>query len=403
MAQFPKLGYNRLMPLIPAYITTFIVYGAVTPYIPLLIRGLGYSPVFVGVLLGVFEGGGIAGPFIFGYFADKMGRYKPGLIVTYALTIAPMVPLALFIKPWASVLLIAIFALGYKSTIPLMEAVTTITLGNTGNYGKIRTAGSASFILMVLFLQWTPFLRPNTPFHICFWIILTAAPAVGVMALTPAKYTTYSRSRNRKPGGPREGSIWSPLFILGFIMIALSRIAMSPVYSFFPLYLTEFMGWDAVGLMFALSAASEIPLMFVSRSLIRRFGSLRLLALASAAIGVRLLIYALFPTRPAIIIAQLLHSLCFGVFHPAAISLIASCVPPERRALGMSLYLSVGTGLPYLVGNTIGGFIVEYAGYRTLFASFTVFSVLAMGVYLFILPHRGSGNGGSRLPDGETI
>jgi PPP family 3-phenylpropionic acid transporter len=75
------------------------------------------------------------------------------------------------------------------------------------------------------------------------------------------------------------------------------------------------------------------------------------------------------------------------VFHPAAVSFITSCVPPARRALGMSLYLSLGTGVPTLIGNLAGGFIVEYFGYRQLFMSFALFAVVGLLLYFITRKH----------------
>ena len=54
----------------------------------------------------------------------------------------------------------------------------------------------------------------------------------------------------------------------------------------------------------------------------------------------------------------------------------------------MSLYLSLGTGLPTLIGNMMGGVIIDHWGYRILFLSFTIFPVLALGVYALMIPHR---------------
>jgi PPP family 3-phenylpropionic acid transporter len=54
----------------------------------------------------------------------------------------------------------------------------------------------------------------------------------------------------------------------------------------------------------------------------------------------------------------------------------------------MSLYLSLGTGLPTLVGNILGGYIIDHGGYRVLFGSFIVFPVLALGLYWFTSFHR---------------
>jgi PPP family 3-phenylpropionic acid transporter len=367
------------MKLLPLFITTFVVYAAVTPYLPLLIRGLGYSPAIVGILLGIFEGAGIVGPFVFGHWADKLGRYRSGLIITYVLTILAVIPLVLCINPWISALLIAVLAIGFRSTIPLLDAVTTIKIGKTGDYGKIRTFGSISFIVMTLFFQWTSFLRPNTSANIALWIGISSALAIVPAALFPSKYINVGPRPPRAASAP--GRFRTPLFILGFTMIMLCRVGMAPVYSFFPLYLVEFMNWDAVGIMFALSSAAEVPCMFISHRLIQRYGALPLLAASAAAIAVRLGIYAFIPLKAGIVAAQLLHALCFGIFHPAAIALIAGSVPPEHRALGMSLYLSLGTGLPSLLANSAGGFIVEHAGYPALFASYSVFPVLAALLY----------------------
>jgi PPP family 3-phenylpropionic acid transporter len=302
---------------------------------------------------------------------------------------------------------IAFLALGFRSSIPLVDALTTITIGAAGNYGRIRTIGSISFILTVLFCQWTPVLRPNTAFNIASWIGITSALAVISTALIPARYTLSARSRPQAPETPastmpaggisgarrrmrravrseRKPGIWSPLFIMGLLMIALCRLAIAPHYSFLSLYLVEFMHWDAVGIVFAVSTTAEVPFMFISHRLIRRFGPLPLIAAAAAATGVRLGIYALFPFKPWIIAAQLLHSLCFGIFHPAAVAFISESVPPERRALGMSLYLSLGTGFPSFFGNILGGFIVEHSGFRVLFGSFTIFAVVAVVLFFFI-------------------
>jgi PPP family 3-phenylpropionic acid transporter len=77
----------------------------------------------------------------------------------------------------------------------------------------------------------------------------------------------------------------------------------------------------------------------------------------------------------------MLHSFTFGVFHPAAIAFIATNVPPEKRAVGMTVYMSLGTGFPTFLGNIAGGIIIEYAGYRMLFGSFIIFALLALFLY----------------------
>jgi PPP family 3-phenylpropionic acid transporter len=185
-----------------------------------------------------------------------------------------------------------------------------------------------------------------------------------------------------KPADIHAGKkIISFYFIIGFMLIFASRFSMVSFYTFFPLYLTEVIGWNAIGLMYALSAGSEIPFILFSDRIVRRFGALPLLAFSTAAVCVRLLLLAFFTVKAVFIGAQLLHALCYGVFHPAAINFISRVFPPEKRGLGMSIYLALGTGLPTLIGNMAGGGIVEAAGYRFLLAIYAAVSGAAVILY----------------------
>jgi PPP family 3-phenylpropionic acid transporter len=362
---------------IPSFIFSSLVAAIIAPYLSIMLRDLGYSPVWVGVLLGVHSGAGIAGPIIFGHLADRTGNYRPVLIVSCILPALIVFPLIRLVHPALSAILLALLAFGQRSVISLLDAVTTIQIGRTGNYGKVRVWGSLSFIFMTLFLQWTPFLKPNSAAHIGSWIFLASIISIMPILLLPGVFLRSSAEHHaEEPSKEAENvsSSVSPRFTLsayalgGFVTIFLCSFSMSSVYTYFPLYLTEVIRWDMVGLMFGLATISEVPIIFLSSALVRRFGSLPLLTLASAGIVLRLLIWAFLPFKPCILASQLLHSLCFGVFHPAAVYFIASIFPTQKRGLGMSVYIALGSGLPALIGNVAGGAIVEAAGYQFLFA-----------------------------------
>ena len=323
------------------------------------------------------------GPFLFVRLADRHGKYKASIIIAYILTAASAIPLAIFISPVASAVFIALFAIGYRSATPLTDAIITINLGDSGNYGRVRVSGSIAFVSFVLLLQVVPVLRPNTAINIAFWICMTSLLAILVTIFLPLSYSGQKSPSEDTAKRSPDKSIWTPFFVMGLACVALNRLAMTPVNSFFSLYLVEYMRWDSVGFMWALASIAEIPFLYLSNRIIHRFGAMPILAFSSGTVGLRLALYAIFPFKAGIIIAQLLHSCCFGLFHPAAIAFISSCVPPKQRSLGMTLYVSVGTGLPTFIGNFFGGFIVDHAGYRPLFGCFTIFALLSMAIYIF--------------------
>jgi len=350
----------------------------------ILLRDLGYSPIWVGLLLGISAGVGIAGPFAFGYWADKTGSYRRALVVSAVLPALVAVPLVIWVHPALSIFFLSLHALGLRSGFSLLDAVTTIQIGKTGNYGSIRVWGSVSFVAVALLLQVVPFWRPDTAFNIALW--LTVFSALSVVPLLLLRRSSLSSSSPASRYGGGEGlPLFSAYVIGGMGIIFAISFSMSAIHSYLPLYVTEVLQLNVLGLLFAIGTASELPFLFLSVLLIRRFGPVPLLAVSALGVTLRLLLLAFFPFAPAVFASQLLHALCFGTFHPAAVYFIAGIFPPGRRGRGMSLFIALGMGLPALVGTMTGGALLETLpgapGFRALFALYA--AVAALGILVF--------------------
>jgi MFS transporter, PPP family, 3-phenylpropionic acid transporter len=380
-----------------AFFFLFAIYGVASPYLQLLVKGLGYGPAAVGLFLGLFEVVGIFGPMAVSRAADRSGRLKPTLIACAAMACASLPPLVLLKGPVVAVLSLSLLALGLKSMVPIMDSAAIAAASNRPgwDYGRLRAAGSVGFVAIALALQLAPGFDRSPPTRIALWVG-GAALAFGLcLFFLPENLKRSSEGRAPAPTGAANGTTPSStaalsagrphgslgVFILGLAVIALGRLAMAPISSFFSLYLVDEVKWDAVGGMWALAAAAEVPLMILSGRIIGALGPMRAVALGSAAIALRLSIYALFPCPAGIVAAQLLHSLCFGLMHPAGVAFVALCIRPDRRAAGMAAYMGLGVGLPTFAGSALGGLIVESWGYRVLFGSFIVFALAAMALY----------------------
>ena len=364
---------------IPSYILMFSVTAVAAPYLSILIRDLGYSPSWIGILLGISEAAGISGPFLFGFWVDKTGNYRASLVVSCIMPAFAIIPLVTWIHPVVSAVFLALLAASSRSCISMLDAITTIQIGKSGNYGRIRVWGSISFIVVSLMLQWTPFFKPVNAGNISLWMIAISVLAVIPFLLLPSALlktsvikrtndtdSEDSNSQNKDPD-EKNISLFSTYALCGFGIIFLSRVAMSIAYTYFPLYVTEILNWNMLGILVALAAVAEVPMFFISSRLIRRFGPIPLMVLSSIGIVVRLLIWAFLPYKSIIIFSQLLHSLCYGIFHPTAVYFVSSVFSAKNRGTGMSIYMAVGMGLPSLIGNMLGGVIIDTAGYKTLF------------------------------------
>lgn len=373
-----------------SYFVLFAILGVTSPYLQLLVRGLGYGPAAVGLFLALFEVVGILGPLVLARLADAHGSYRLALTAAAATFILALPGLALVPRAWVTGLCLALLALGLKTLIPVMDAAgvnwsLANSVGGAGggkkkvSYGVLRAIGSLGFIAMALAVQLLPDFDHSPPWKMA---IAASIPA-GIFILTclflPAPPKREPDPARKAEGGARR---FDPVFALGLLVIGLSRVAMAPFASFISLYAVEDLGIHRAGLVWALGGAAEIPLMLISSRIIARLGAMGSIALGSGAIVLRLLILSFVPSALGLFGSQLLHSLCYGLFQPAAVAFVAQRVPPERRSSGMAIFMGLGVGLPTVLGSALGGFVVEAGGYRALFASFTVFALAGMSVYL---------------------
>jgi PPP family 3-phenylpropionic acid transporter len=110
----------------------------------------------------------------------------------------------------------------------------------------------------------------------------------------------------------------------------------------------------------------------------RKLSAYFFLMVGSVAMALRLCLYVWFPTKTGLILSQTLHAFCYGAFHPAALNYIASHVRKDRLGAGISLYFSLASGLPSVVGSMVGGHMVDAFGYARMFYTYAAVSLAAV-------------------------
>jgi PPP family 3-phenylpropionic acid transporter len=326
-------------------------------------RGFGHGQV--GLLLGVLRVAGILGPLLIGRMADRTCRYRLILQLCLAASVLFMVPLQYISSAWAFVPFLLIVGAGNASLIPLSDAFANRELPDpTHRYGQIRLFGSLGFIACSLALQLARLIDSSSSLSILLNYAALAAIYLGALFFLPACTTPTADGSS----GDRDRHFARP-FWFGMGIIFLGSFTMTGVNSFLSLFIQEGLGWKNVSLMAAIAAVAEAPLFFFSGRLIHRWGLRSMFLVSLAAMVVRLLLYALVPVLWAVVAAQLLHSLTFGLFQATTVQFVNRHVPRSRVALGMTVANTMGWGLSSLVGSMIGGYLIESFG-------FSVFHVL---------------------------
>lgn len=354
---------------------------------------MNYSVTQVGLLLSIFEIFGVIIPFFTGNIPAKSGKY--GLFLCVSGLILALIPVPLFSIPLFGItaLCLGLYAAFIKGAVPVSDTFIHVLLGTKSDlYGRIRAVGSLGFVCANMIMQRFMRIDSINTLETILWMsvpaIIFALSLVFIPGLLKPVFVSAVHSKGkRKTFGSRRGGFFnqfSSRYWLVLALIFLTIFGQVPTSRFLSMYVKEYLHSDAAGLLWIVSALSEIPFMFFSSRFIRRWGSLRLILCAAFVSSVRNVMYVLFPTVWGAAAAQMCNSITFGLFHPAAVMFAAAQVRRAEDTVLSQLLYSVGTiGIASVLASALGGFVIDRFGYPFLFISYSAFPLA--GILLFVI------------------
>jgi PPP family 3-phenylpropionic acid transporter len=375
-----------------AYFFVNATFVIVNPYLQVLLDNLGFGFKAVGVFIACFEGFGILGPLLVGYLANKKNLYKEMVILSLIIGSITFYLLAFAHSYLSVILLITVTGFFFRAVAPGLDSIGNLAVkGDSSKYTKIRAAGTMGYAVVSAILSFIkkPNIDSNT--SIGFWFIVICLLSVFTMFFVPKQepiVINYKKPIKDDGSEDVEDKWYNKGLIIGLIVIGLSRFSLSGTYSFLSLYSIKEVGYTDLTTLNLIATLAEFFVMLYSGYLlqVKKVKPLYLLMLGSLAISVRVLIYAFLPSVKFLLLAQTLHGLCFGAFHPAAIVFINQHVRNDKVGVGISLYYALSTGLPAVLGSTIGGVLVSNYGFKTLFIFYCIIGLVA--VFTGIIFHK---------------
>jgi PPP family 3-phenylpropionic acid transporter len=248
--------------------------------------------------------------------------------------------------------------------VPLIDsAVLDLVAGTGETYGRIRVWGSIGFTLITWLVGLVLREQGLNWLFYSYAGLLTAA-AFAALGL-PARRQSWAASFGASLGRLlRQRPLL--LFLAGSF---LTGSALQTSYSFFPLYLQR-LGGDAawVGAAGAISALSEMPVIFFSSRLFQSLGVAGALALGHLAFAVRWWLLSGLRAPALALATQAMHGLSFGPFLTAGIAFVEERTPPGMHATAQSLLTAMAFGLGAAAGALGGGWLYDTVGPARMFA-----------------------------------
>lgn len=369
----------KLLPPKLFYFFWFFALGSAMPFIVLYYRRVGLDEAQIGLLLalsGVTQI--VAGP-LWGLLADalRLRRLLPVVIVGTLVPVALIGRVTDFAPIFALALTQALFSVAVS---PLADSATLAALGeHRERYGAQRVWGAVGWGISTVVAGWLV-----EPERLGLGMIFWAYPLMGGLAvlasLAMPRAALPSTGVNLAGGARRllRDPRWAR-FLVSALLIGCSGAL---VHGFLSLYLEDLgAGGEQIGLAYLVASISELPVMAISPIVLRRWGARPLLVVSGLAYAVRMALFASAPVPEWVLVAQLLHGLCFAAMWTGGVVEAQRLAPPGLEATAQSLFGTAVFGVAVAIANTVGGVIYRDLGFGALFASAAVLALLgALGM-----------------------
>jgi len=382
--------------ILVAYLVFYAALGSAYPFLPVFYKDIGLELDQIGLLIAVQATLMLLFSPLWGGLSDRFPRSR--LTLPLAAAIATFGATALYLALGFLAVLVAslVLFIGLAGVSPMLDARTLETLGpeRRHRFGQVRAFGSLAFVVATLIVG---VLLDGYGPRSLFWVYIPMlALTVIVTATIPRRGA--GRSVSLRSGAARILSVPGvPLFLAGFVVV---WAALTGTNTFYSIQVVAIGGTGAqVGLIWAIGATVEVPIMYVFPRLAKRVGAERLLVLGAMSFALRTGLSA-FATDPLQLLAIApLEGVGFACVFVGGVTVLAARAPAGTTGTAQGI-LTSGSGLATIIGSTVGGAIAAVIGIPGLFLICAAVSILGSAIIAIaiVLPGRPDAGRGGAAP-----
>lgn len=351
--------------------------GAFIPFNALYYRSLGFSGIELGILTALPAiATAITGP-IWGLLADSRGWHRQIMRVVLLVSALIILLLAQITEFPPFMMAMALLALVLVPVPSLWDsyAISAVERGGAP-YGVLRIFGSLGFTSVVLVMGrvmadgLSPvFLYVYAACHLVAFLVAMRLPALG----------------ERQPRNVFGGM--SEVFANhGYRLLLLVAFLISAGFTTLNIYLTlhiQSLGGSTsiAGIAFATAALSELPIIGMGAVILHRLGARNIIFIGLIVYIIRFVLLGFASFTTAVLIAQALHGLSFGMFLIASVTLAHRLVGRQHAATAQALLAMVSMGLGSIIGSLLGGVAIDLVSTSTIYRFVALLMVATLVIF----------------------
>ena len=369
------------------YFLFYAAWAALVPFLPIFYKSLGYPAAQIGLLLSIPPLMTLVGAPFWGGVADASRQHRRvllGVMGGAMLAAAALSQMSVF---WMLALMVALYAFFNAPIIPIIDHSVLAMLaklaalapgGSKGSdYGKQRLWGAVGWGLSAPLAGWLAGRLGQT------WPFVLYLVLMGAAILAAAHLPMRQEARTHSYWRGVRLLLADRRWFIFLAVILLCGVGGSVITNFLFLYLSELGASQAtMGLALSVATLGEIPVLFYSGWMLKRWGSRGLLVIGMAAYVVRAMGLSLATEPWQVLALQALHGLTFSAVWVAGVSFAGEMAPAGLGATAQGLMSSMVFGFSGITGALVGGLIFQQFGGVTLFRGSALMVLGGLGLFL---------------------
>ncbi|MDF2541433.1 MAG: ProP12 [Herbinix sp.] len=379
------IGFNLLM------INTFLYAASVyTPYLSAYYSQNGISAVKIGMLLTI---GPVVSIFIqplWALISDRTGRRKDVLSFVAAgsgLAIFSYYIGNTFLTFFIATILLTTFT---TSIVPLSDAIIIKnSIKYQFDFAKIRMGGTLGFAISVILAGGFLTKKPSAQFLLGFIGYAILFFFTRRLSKEENEARSVSEVKVKQLDNPRERGILSIFhtkqiyFVLAFALI--SQVGLSFYNAFINVYTLE-LGYSGrtIGIINCIAALSEVPILFIINKLVKKVGPMKLIFISCILMSIRIFVIT-GNAIACIYFGQMFQGITYMTIYYSCAIFISENVKHEKQSQGQSTLTIIQAGIGSIIGNIVGGFMVDLFGLRSSYLIMSLIVLITAGLIAMVM------------------
>lgn len=369
---------------LPVKLSLFYIFqcaslACFTPFLTYYFQQKGFSFTQIGVLLALSSLVGVIAQPIWGVITDKYLNNRVSLIFSMLIAALVMVPFML-VDGYYVIFIFLILLISFQCPVmPLGDAYTyeIIERHSELQYGRIRLMGSLGYAITAYIIGNVVKYEGIQSAFSSFSILMILGAAIIISVKVESQ---VARKRSKSDG--IANLLKESEYLLFLVMIIIVNISFG-INSNYVTVLIQETGGDVadLGLLWFIVAICELPVLFFSNSLIKKFGDTNLILFGVGLYIWRYFLSSISTSYNSVIAVQFLQLVTFPLYLIGTLNYVNRTSPPEMRTSAMTMYYASG-GIGVFIGNIMGGLLLEKI---TIFSLYRAVSLVSIFGFLLAL------------------